>query len=134
MRVEDVTAELAAVIDQLCAADPAALADGGSIVALYRERERPRASRVRMMTLLQQKQNPAVDAVDPSSRGDTSTDDSEAGDESPHGDTSTGEADAGDESSGGDTSTTSLATKNSTRGGSGGACGRGGPKHDLRRR
>ena len=40
MRLDDLTAELAAVIDRLCEADPAVLADGDSIVALHRELER----------------------------------------------------------------------------------------------
>jgi len=62
--LDDLIVKLAAAIHRLCEADPAALADRDTIVALYRERERlravvTRASRVRLMTLLQQEQNAA---------------------------------------------------------------------------
>jgi hypothetical protein len=44
---EDLTAELAAVMDRLCAADPELLADGESLVALNRQTERLNALRTR---------------------------------------------------------------------------------------
>ena len=47
MAFEDLTAELAALMDRICSADPALLADGDSLVALHRQAERLDAVRAR---------------------------------------------------------------------------------------